>query len=85
MTQSYSARQIAELRQTWPTPSAPHSIISIGCGGIVHDGHPPAYTKAAYSLPVCSISIRKRRRRMFKNSASIGFMPVWPKLLPNKA
>ncbi|MDH3661527.1 MAG: Gfo/Idh/MocA family oxidoreductase [Alphaproteobacteria bacterium] len=53
MAQSYSAQEIRELRQTWPLPSAPRPIISIGCGGIVHDAHLPAYTKSG--LPIAGL------------------------------
>ncbi len=41
---------ISGLRQTWPMPSAPRPITLIGAGGIVRDGHLPAYRKMG--LPV---------------------------------
>ena len=45
--------QIKQLRQFWPLPSAPRPIVIIGCGGIVHDAHLPAYTKS--NLPVAGL------------------------------
>ena len=53
MAQSYRAQEIREIRQTWPMPSAPRPVISIGCGGIVHDAHLPAYTKSG--LPIAGL------------------------------
>ncbi|MGI9435810.1 MAG: Gfo/Idh/MocA family protein [Geminicoccaceae bacterium] len=53
MTRSYDAEQIKQLRQSWPMPSAPRPIIVIGCGGIVHDAHLPAYAKS--NLPVAGL------------------------------
>ena len=50
MTRSYDADEIKQLRQSWPIPSAPRPIVVIGCGGIVHDAHLPAYAKSG--LPV---------------------------------
>ncbi|MEZ5781979.1 MAG: Gfo/Idh/MocA family oxidoreductase [Rhizobiaceae bacterium] len=44
---------LAALRQSWPMPSRPRPITIIGCGGIVRDGHLPAYRKM--DLPVAGI------------------------------
>jgi predicted dehydrogenase len=43
----------ANLQQTWPMPSRPRPITIIGAGGIVRDGHLPAYRKMG--LPVAGI------------------------------
>ena len=40
----------AQLRQSWPKPSAPRPIAIIGTGGIVNDAHLPAYRKAGFSI-----------------------------------
>ena len=53
MTRCYDAGQIKQLRQSWPMPSAPRPIVVIGCGGIVHDAHLPAYAKSG--LPVAGL------------------------------
>lgn len=44
---------IAGLLQTWPMPSAPRPITILGAGGIVRDGHLPAYRKMG--LPVAGV------------------------------
>ncbi|MDB5552606.1 MAG: hypothetical protein JWL86_2590 [Rhizobium sp.] len=44
---------IAGLQQTWPMPSAPRPITILGAGGIVRDGHLPAYRKMG--LPVAGV------------------------------
>lgn len=41
---------VAELRQSWPRPSAPGPIVIIGAGGIVNDAHAPAYRLANFPL-----------------------------------
>lgn len=41
------------LQQLWPMPLAPRPITLIGAGGIVRDGHLPAYKK--WGLPVTGI------------------------------
>ncbi|MBL0373311.1 Gfo/Idh/MocA family oxidoreductase [Rhizobium sp. KVB221] len=41
------------LRQIWPMPSAPKSIVIIGAGGIVKGAHLPAYRK--WGLPVAGL------------------------------
>lgn len=38
------------LRQGWPMPSAPRTIVIIGTGGIVKDAHLPAYRKAGFTV-----------------------------------
>ena len=43
----------SSLRQTWPAPSRPRPIVTIGAGSIVADAHFPAYAKA--SLPVAGV------------------------------
>ncbi len=53
MEQSYDTGQIMQLRQSWPMPSAPVPIVIVGCGGIVHDAHLPAYAKSG--LPVAGL------------------------------
>ena len=40
----------ASLRQTWPAPSRPRPIVTIGAGSIVGDAHFPAYRKAGYEI-----------------------------------
>lgn len=44
---------VAELRLSWPRPSAPRPIVVIGAGGIVNDAHLPAYRLA--NLPVAGL------------------------------
>lgn len=44
---------LAGLQQRWPMPRAPRSISIIGAGGIVRDGHLPAYRKLG--LPVAGV------------------------------
>lgn len=44
---------LADLRQSWPMASSPRPITIIGCGGIVRDGHLPAYRKMG--LPVAGV------------------------------
>lgn len=41
------------LRQAWPMPTAPRPITILGAGGIVRDGHLPAYRKMG--LPVAGV------------------------------
>lgn len=43
----------SDLRQTWPMPSAPRPITMLGAGGVVRDGHLPAYRK--FGLPVAGV------------------------------
>jgi predicted dehydrogenase len=43
----------AGLAQTWPMPLQPRPITIVGAGGIVRDGHMPAYRKMG--LPVAGI------------------------------
>jgi len=40
----------ASLRQSWPAPSNPLPIVTIGAGSIVGDAHFPAYRKAGYPI-----------------------------------
>jgi predicted dehydrogenase len=47
------ALDVADLRQSWPRPSAPKPIVIIGAGGIVNDAHLPAYAIA--NLPVAGV------------------------------
>lgn len=44
---------ISSLQQTWPMPSKPRPITILGAGGIVRDGHLPAYRKMG--LPVAGV------------------------------
>lgn len=44
---------LAALQQRWPMPSRPRPITIIGAGGIVRDGHLPAYRKLG--LPVAGV------------------------------
>ena len=41
---------LAGLQQRWPMPAAPRPISIIGAGGIVRDGHLPAYRKLGLSV-----------------------------------
>ena len=50
---SGTAASIAGLQQTWPMPSKPRPITILGAGGIVRDGHLPAYRKMG--LPVAGV------------------------------
>jgi predicted dehydrogenase len=43
----------ALLRQSWPAPSHPKPIVTIGAGSIVVDAHFPAYRKAG--LPIAGV------------------------------
>ena len=43
----------ATLRQSWPAPSHPKPIVTIGAGSIVVDAHFPAYRKAG--LPIAGV------------------------------
>ena len=36
----------ADLRQSWPAPTNPKPIVIIGAGGIIRNGHMPAYKQA---------------------------------------
>ena len=40
----------ASLRQSWPAPSHPRPIVTIGAGSIVVDAHFPAYRKAGFPI-----------------------------------
>jgi predicted dehydrogenase len=40
----------AELRQSWPRPTAPRPVVIIGAGGIVNDAHLPAYRMAGFEV-----------------------------------
>lgn len=44
---------LAGLQQSWPMPTVPRPITIIGAGGIVRDGHLPAYRKLG--LPVAGV------------------------------
>lgn len=44
---------LSSLRQSWPKPADPKSIVVIGSGGIVNDAHLPAYRLAG--LPVAGV------------------------------
>ena len=50
---SDTATSISGLQQTWPMPSNPRPITILGAGGIVRDGHLPAYRKMG--LPVAGV------------------------------
>ena len=39
-----------QLKNSWPLPSFPKSIVIIGAGGIVNDAHMPAYRKANFEV-----------------------------------
>ena len=39
-----------QLKNSWPLPSFPKSIVIIGAGGIVNDAHMPAYLKAYFDV-----------------------------------
>ncbi|PZO80926.1 MAG: oxidoreductase [Mesorhizobium amorphae] len=52
MPGDFDAR-LAALQQGWPMPSAPRPITILGAGGIVRDGHLPAYRKMG--LPVAGV------------------------------
>jgi predicted dehydrogenase len=38
------------LTSSWPRPTRTRPIVIIGCGGIVNDGHLPAYRKAGFPV-----------------------------------
>lgn len=40
----------ASLAQSWPAPSRPRPIVTIGAGSIVADAHFPAYRKAGFPI-----------------------------------
>ncbi len=40
----------SSLRQTWPAPSRPMPIVTIGAGSIVVDAHFPAYRKSGFPI-----------------------------------
>lgn len=40
----------ASLQQSWPSPSHPKPIVTIGAGSIVVDAHFPAYRKAGFPI-----------------------------------
>jgi len=40
----------ASLAQSWPAPSRPRPIVTIGAGSIVADAHFPAWRKAGYEI-----------------------------------
>ena len=40
----------ASLRQSWPQPSRPRPIVTIGAGSIVNDAHFPAYRKGGFPI-----------------------------------
>jgi predicted dehydrogenase len=44
---------IRDLRQSWPRPSAPKSIVAIGAGSIFRDAHLPVYKRLGF--PVAGI------------------------------
>jgi predicted dehydrogenase len=44
---------ISGLQQSWPMPSNPRPITLLGAGGIVRDGHLPAYRKMG--LPIAGV------------------------------
>ncbi|WP_165644417.1 Gfo/Idh/MocA family oxidoreductase, partial [Oharaeibacter diazotrophicus] len=43
----------ASLRQSWPMPSRPAPIVTIGAGSVVGDAHFPAFRKAG--LPIAGL------------------------------
>jgi predicted dehydrogenase len=47
------AEKYADLRQSWPRPSAPRPIVVIGAGSIVRDAHLPIYRRLGF--PVAGI------------------------------
>ena len=51
----------SSLRQTWPAPSRPLPIVTVGAGSIVVDAHFPAYAKGGFP-PACSTSTPKRAK-----------------------
>ena len=53
MTIAATPAPFADLLQVWPMPSQPRPITIIGAGGIVRDGHLPAYRKIG--LPVAGV------------------------------
>jgi len=53
MTSAALPAAFAHLQQTWPMPRRPRPITIIGAGGIVRDGHLPAYRKLGF--PVAGI------------------------------
>src|SRR5271165_4894074 len=40
----------ASLRQSWPPPTRPQPIVTIGAGSIVMDAHYPAYRKGGFPI-----------------------------------
>src|SRR5438477_879503 len=40
----------SSLRQTWPAPSRPLPIVTLGAGSIVVDAHFPAYRKGGFPI-----------------------------------
>ena len=45
-----SHHRCSSLRQTWPAPSRPMPIVTIGAGSIVVDAHFPAYRKGGFPI-----------------------------------
>ena len=64
--------RIADLQQTWAMPSNPRPITILGAGGIVRDGHLPAYRKMG--LPVAGV-FDTNRETALKLAADFG-VPV---------
>ncbi len=48
-----AAPDVGRLSNSWPAASVPRPIVIVGAGGIVNDGHLPAYRKVG--LPVAGI------------------------------
>ena len=67
----------ASLRQSWPMPSAPRPIVTIGAGSIVADAHFPAYRKAG--LPIAGLYDLDRQRAE-KVAAQFGVARVFASL-----
>lgn len=44
------AEKYADLRQSWPRPSAPRPIVVIGAGSIVRDAHLPIYRRLGFPM-----------------------------------
>ncbi len=47
---SEAATSYADLRQSWPPPSAPRPIVVIGAGSIVRDAHLPVYARLGFKV-----------------------------------
>ncbi len=47
---SEAATTYADLRQSWPRPTAPRPIVVIGAGSIVRDAHLPVYARLGFHV-----------------------------------